>query len=420
VFKDFSWSAMTAGFVAVLIGFSSSAAIVFQAASAAGATPDQISSWIFALGLGMGLTCIGLSLYYRKPVVTAWSTPGAALLITGLAGLTMPQAIGVFMFSATLVTICGVTGLFARVMNRIPLSIAAAMLAGILVRFGMDVFAAMKLEFGLVLLMFVSYLIAKRCLPRYVIIIVLILGTAFAASQGLLKLDHFQIALAHPVLIMPQFSLTSLLGVGIPLFVVTMASQNAPGVAIMRASGYHTPVSPLMTSTGLVTLVLAPFGCFSICLAAITAAICMGKEAHEDPAKRYMASVAAGVFYLLAGAFGATVVALFAAFPKALVMAIAGLALFGTIANGLTVAMSNEKHREAALITFLVTASGISLFGIGTAFWGLVAGGMAMLALNWRWKPTSVNTAVPGSQGNVHAEQATSVASSSSPHRVSR
>ena len=423
MFKDFSWSAMTAGFVAVLIGFSSSAAIIFQAAAAAGATPDQISSWIFALGLGMGVTCISLSLYYRKPVVTAWSTPGGALLITGLAGLTMPQAIGVFMFSAALVTICGVTGLFARVMNRIPLSIAAAMLAGILVRFGMDVFAAMKLEFGLVLLMFVSYLLVKRWLPRYVIIIVLILGTAFAANQGLLKLEHFQIALAHPVLIMPQFSLTSLLGVGIPLFVVTMASQNAPGVAIMRASGYHTPVSPLMTSTGLVTLVLAPFGCFSICLAAITAAICMGKEAHEDPAKRYMASVAAGVFYLVAGVFGATVVALFAAFPKALVMAIAGLALFGTIANGLTVAMSNEKHREAALITFLVTASGISLFGIGTAFWGLVAGGMAMLPFNWRWKPALINAGVVLPQGNAQAAQvtpSTAVSSSSSPHSVSR
>jgi benzoate membrane transport protein len=386
VFKDFSWSGAAAGFVAVLIGFTSSAAIIFQAAAAAGATPGQISSWIFALGMGMGVTCIGLSLYYRTPVVTAWSTPGAALLITGLAGLSMPQAIGVFMFSAALVTICGVTGLFARAMNRIPISIAAAMLAGILARFGMDVFVAMKLEFGLVLLMFAVYLFGKRWLPRYAIILVLALGTVFAGAQGLLKFDSFHLALATPEFVMPEFTLTSLLGVGIPLFVVTMASQNAPGVAIMRASGYHTPVSPLMTWTGLTTLVLAPFGCFSICLAAITAAICMGKEAHEDPSRRYMASVAAGVFYLIAGVSGATVVALFAAFPKALIMAIAGLALFGTIANGLTVAMANEKQREAALITFLVTASGVSLFGIGTAFWGLVAGGLALLVFNWRWK----------------------------------
>jgi benzoate membrane transport protein len=389
VFKDFSWSGATAGFVAVLIGFTSSAAIIFQAAAAAGATPGQISSWIFALGVGMGVTCIGLSLYYRTPVVTAWSTPGAALLITGLAGLSMPQAIGVFMFSAALVTICGVTGLFARAMNRIPISIAAAMLAGILARFGMDVFVAMKLEFTLVLLMFAAYLFGKRWLPRYAIIVVLGLGTAFAGAQGLLKFDSFHLALATPEFVMPEFTLTSLLGVGIPLFVVTMASQNAPGVAIMRASGYNTPVSPLMTWTGLTTLVLAPFGCFSICLAAITAAICMGKEAHEDPSRRYVASVAAGVFYLIAGVSGATVVALFAAFPKALIMAIAGLALFGTIANGLTVAMANEKQREAALITFLVTASGVSLFGIGTAFWGLVAGGLALLVFNWRWKQSA-------------------------------
>ncbi len=386
---------MAAGFVAVLIGFTSSAAIIFQAAAAAGATPTQISSWIFALGLGMGVTCIGLSLYYRTPVVTAWSTPGAALLITGLAGLSMPQAIGVFMFSAALVTICGVTGLFARAMNRIPISIAAAMLAGILARFGMDVFVAMKLEFALVLLMFAVYLVAKRFSPRYAIIIVLALGTAFAGAQGLLKFESFHASLATPEFVMPEFAWTSLLGVGIPLFVVTMASQNAPGVAIMRASGYQTPVSPLMTWTGLTTLMLAPFGCFSICLAAITAAICMGKEAHEDASKRYMASVAAGVFYLVAGIFGATVVALFSAFPKALIMAIAGLALFGTIANGLTVAMSNETQREAALITFLVTASGVSLFGIGAAFWGLVAGGLAMLVFNGKWKTASATQATP-------------------------
>lgn len=423
VFKDFSWSGVAAGFVAVLIGFTSSAAIIFQAAAAAGATPGQISSWIFALGLGMGVTCIGLSLYYRSPVVTAWSTPGGALLITGLAGLTMPQAIGVFMFSAVLVTIFGVTGWFAKAMNRIPISIAAAMLAGILAHFGMDVFVAMKLEFTLVLLMFVLYLLARRLLPRYAIIIVLVLGTLFAGSQGLLKFESLHVAFATPEFVMPEFTLTSLLGVGIPLFVVTMASQNAPGVAIMRASGYHTPVSPLITWTGVTTLLLAPFGCFSICLAAITAAICMGKEAHEDASKRYMASVAAGVFYLLAGVFGATVVALFAAFPKALIMALAGLALFSTIANGLSVAMANEQQREAALITFLVTASGVTLFGIGTAFWGLVAGAMAMLVFNWK-RPSApdINTTPTAMQDKLSSSHAPShaVVHTSSTHSAQR
>jgi benzoate membrane transport protein len=381
--KDMSWSAVAAGFVVVLVGFASSAAIVFQAATAAGATPAQISSWIGALGLGMGVTCIGLSLRYKIPVVTAWATPGAALLITGLQGVTMHEAIGVFMFSGALVTLCGVTGIFEKSMKRIPLSIAAAMLAGILVRFGMDVFTAMQQEFALVALMFVAYLLGRRFLPRYAIIVVLVIGSVFAWSQGLLVFGLDDVAVTKPVLMTPTFSWTTLLSAGIPLFIVSMASQNVPGVAVLRSSGYTPPVSSLMTWTGLTTIVLAPFGCFSVCLAAITAAICASKESHENPDKRYVSSVFAGIFYLIAGVFGATVVALIAAFPKTLIMAIAGLALFGTIANGLLVAMTDERQREPALITFLVTASGMTLFGIGAAFWGIVAGTLTMLIYGW-------------------------------------
>ncbi|HWW99582.1 benzoate/H(+) symporter BenE family transporter [Collimonas sp.] len=382
--KNFPWSSVAAGFVTVLVGFTSSAVIVLQAAAAAGATPQQISSWMLALGLGMGLTCIGLSLRYKAPVVTAWSTPGAALLVTSLSGIPMAEAIGAFMFAAALVTLCGVTGWFERAMGKIPLSIAAAMLAGILAHFGMNVFVAMKPQFLMVFAMFMVYLLCKRWLPRYAIIIVLLIGVGLAASRGLLHFEHFHFAWAAPVFTMPSFSWSTIIGVGIPLFVVTMASQNAPGVAVIRASGYRTPISQLLTWTGLTTLVLAPFGCFSLNLAAITAAICMGKEAHEDPAKRYWAAVAAGGFYLLVGLFGATVGALFAAFPQELMLAIAGLALFGTIANSLTMAMANDSQREAALITFLVTASGVTLFGVGAAFWGLVAGAIAFFVLNWQ------------------------------------
>lgn len=382
--KNFPWSSLAAGFVTVLVGITSSAVIIFQAAAAAGATPAEISSWMLALGIGMGITCIGLSLRYKTPIVTAWSTPGAALLVTSLAGVPMSAAIGAFLFSAALITLCGVTGWFERAMDKIPLSIAAAMLAGILARFGMDVFVAMKLQFWLVFAMFVVYLLCKRLLPRYAIIVVLVLGIAVSATQGLLHFENFHVAFAKPVFTAPTFSWATLIGVGIPLFVVTMASQNAPGVAVIRASGYDTPISPLITWTGVTNFVLAPFGCFSLNLAAITAAICMGKEAHEDPGKRYWAGIAAGVFYLLVGIFGATVGALFAAFPKELILAIAGLALFGTIANGLTAAMSNDRQREAALITFLVTASGVSLFGIGAAFWGLLAGALALFVLSWR------------------------------------
>ncbi|MBS0543696.1 MAG: benzoate/H(+) symporter BenE family transporter [Proteobacteria bacterium] len=376
---------ISAGFVTVLVGFTSSAAIVFQAAAAAGATAAQISSWMWALGLAMGVTCIGLSLRYRAPVVTAWSTPGAALLVTALAGVSMAQATGAFIFCAVLILLAGVTRGFERVMDRIPPGIAAAMLAGVLVRFGMEVFVAMGQRFGLVFAMFLAYLLARRLQPRYAVVLVLALGSVIAAAQGLLNFGALRLEMAAPVFTMPEFDLRTTIGVGVPLFIVTMASQNVPGVAVLRASGYGSvPVSPVIGWTGAVSLVLAPFGCYAINLAAITAAICMGREAHEDPAKRYLASVFAGVFYLLVGLFGATVGALFAAFPRELVLAIAGLALFGTIGGGLATAMKDEAQREPALVTFLVTASGLSLGGIGSAFWGVVAGAIALVILNWR------------------------------------
>jgi benzoate membrane transport protein len=381
--KNFSWSSVAAGFITVLVGMTSSAVIVLQAASTAGATPQQANSWIFALGIGMGLTCIGLSLRYRMPIVTAWSTPGAALLITSLSGISMSEAIGAFVFTAALIILCGITGWFERAIDRIPLSLAAAMLAGIVTDFGMNVFIAMQSQFVMVFTMFVAWLILKCWIPRYAIIVVLLIGIMLAARQGLLNFDTFHFSLAKPVFTMPSFSWAAIIGVGIPLFIVTMVSQNAPGVAVIKASGYDAPVSSLISWTGLTMLLLAPFGCFSLNLAAITAAICMGKEAHGDPAKRYWAAVAAGAFYLLVGICGAAVTVLFAVFPRELVLAIAGLALFGTIASNLTTAMSMDSQREAALITFLVTASGVSLFGIGAAFWGLIAGGLAFFIINW-------------------------------------
>jgi len=382
--RDLSITGVTAGFVAVLVGYTGSAVIVFQAAGAAGATPAQVSSWLMALGLGMAATCIGFSLYYRAPILTAWSTPGAALLATSLVGVSMSDAIGAFLFSALLITLSGVTGWFERIMDRIPTAIAAAILAGVLVRFGLDVFIAMQTQFLLVIAMFSAYLLCKRLLPRYAIVVVFALGLAVAAQQGLMSFDAFEFEFAAPVYTAPTFSWSAIIGVGIPLFVVTMASQNVPGIAVIRSHGYRTPISPLLSWTGLTTLILAPFGGFAFNLAAITAAICMGPEAHPDPDKRYMAAVTAGFFYLLLGVFGATVGALFAAFPKELVSSIAGLALFATIANGLTAAMRDDSHREPALVAFLVTASGVTLFGIGSAFWGLIGGVLALFAFSWR------------------------------------
>ncbi|MCA0299517.1 MAG: benzoate/H(+) symporter BenE family transporter [Proteobacteria bacterium] len=379
--KDLSLSAIAAGFVTVLVGFASSAVIVFQAAQSLGASPEEISSWMWALGLGMGLTCIGLSLRYRMPVVTAWSTPGAAMLIGSVAGLPLSDAIGAFLMSALLIAASGFSGFFERMISRIPVSLASGMLAGVLLRFGIDAFAAMKTQLGMVLTMFAVYLLARRLLPRYAVILTLLVGIAFAAGLGLLRVDVLSLQLAKPVFTTPTFSLAAIVGIALPLFIVTMASQNVPGVAVIRASGYAIPISPVVGWTGLVNLLLAPFGAFALNLAAITAAICMGREAHEDAARRYVAAIAAGVFYVVVGLFGATVAALFAAFPKELILAIAGIALLGTIGNSLAAALRDEAEREPALVTFLVTASGLSLVGIGSAFWGLLAGVVTLLVL---------------------------------------
>ena len=382
--RDFSFSAVVAGFVTVLVGFASSAVIVFQAANALGAGVAEIASWMWALGLGMGVTCIVLSLRYRMPVVTAWSTPGAAMLITGAAGVSLAEATGAFLVSGLMIAIVGFSGWFERAINRIPVSIASGMLAGVLLRFGLDLFAVMKAQFPMAFAMFAVYLVMRRLSPRYAVISAFALGVAIAAAQGGLHLETVRFDLAKPVWVMPALSVGALIGVALPLFVVTMASQNVPGVAVIRASGYQIPISPVIGWTGVANILLAPFGAFAINLAAITAAICMGREAHEDATRRYVASVATGFFYVLIGLFGATVGVLFAAFPHELVAAIAGLALIGTIGNGLAAAMAAERDREAALITFLVTASGVTLLGVGSAFWGLVAGGLALLILRKR------------------------------------
>ena len=379
--KDISVSAVVAGFVTVLVGFTSTAVIVFQAAHAVGAGPAQIASWMWALGLGMGLTCIGLSLRYRMPVVTAWSTPGAAMLITSAAGVALPEAIGAFMVSGLLIAIAGFSGWFERALNRIPISIASGMLAGVLLRFGLELFIVMKAQFAMVFAMFAVYLLMRRLIPRYAVISAFALGIAVAALQGALHLETVHLEFARPVWITPEISASTLIGVALPLFIVTMASQNAPGVAVIRASGYPVPISPVIGWTGVATVMLAPFGAFALNLAAITAAICMGREAHEDSARRYMASVSAGFFYVLIGLFGATVGALFAAFPHELVAAIAGLALIGTIGNSLAAALSNDRDREPALVTFLTAASGVTLLGIGSAFWGVIAGALTLLVL---------------------------------------
>lgn len=377
--RDLSLSAVVAGFVAVLVGFSSSAVFVFEAARVLGANAAQSASWLWALGVGMALTSIMLSLRYRMPIITAWSTPAAALLISSSSGVRLAEAVGAFVLSGLLVCVAGFSGGFERVMRRVPMSLASAMLAGILLRFGMDVFVSMQQQFGLVFGMFMAYVLMRRLAPRYAVPVALLVGLVWAGLQGQLHLAAIHWQLTLPVWVTPQFSPAVLVGVALPMFVVTMASQNMAGVVAMQASGYRPPISAVIGWTGVATTLFAPFGAFSINLAAITAAICMGPEAHEDPRRRYVSAIAAGLFYLLLGIFSATVTAVFWALPHALVLALAGLALFGTIGNGLAAALERGDEREAALVTFLVTASNMSLFGVGSAFWGLVAGGLVFV-----------------------------------------
>ena len=417
--RDLSAAAVVAGFVAVLVGYTSSVAIVFQAAQALGASTAQTVSWLWALGLAMGISSIALSLHYRQPVLTAWCTPGAALL-AATQGLSLAEATGAFVVCAVLIIGVGATGWFERLMDRVPMAVAAALLAGVLTRFGLDAVLSARTAPGLVVVMAAAFLAGRRWWPRFAVPGVLLAGVAVAAWQGRLDLGPLlglgAAAWATPVFVMPQFSLGSVVGVALPLFIVTMASQNLPGVAAQRAAGYDIPVSPVTTTTGLVTLVLAPFGAFAINLAAITAAICMSPEAHADPAKRYTAPVVAGIFYTLLGLAGGAVVALLAAFPKELVATVAGLALLGSIAGGLAQALAEPRHRDAAAMTFLVTLSGISVAGIGAAFWGVVAGSVTLAVQNLA-PPRSAFGAPPDPQGSFQSRGAASGPAEPDPRR---
>lgn len=379
---DFSISAFIVGLIATMVSYAGPLLIVFQAADAANLSKELLSSWIWAISFGTGLCAIVLSIWFKAPIITAWSTPGVVLLVASWSSYSFSDAIGAFLFSGLAITLLGISGLFSKIMKHVPQAITTAMLAGILLSFGVQVFVSMQDFPALAIAMLVCYLFAKRWTPRYAVVISLLVGVAVALGFGQMHFDHVQVELVKPIFTMPTFSLDAIIGLGIPLFIVTMASQNAPGMGVLQADGYDTPASPLIATTGLASFLMAPFGSHGINLAAITAAICTGKEAHPDPDKRYIAGISSGLFYLLFGMFGATIASVFSAFPKELTAVIAGLALFASLTSSLTSAMSEPAQRESALITFLVTISGISIAGIGAAFWGLVAGVLTNLILN--------------------------------------
>ncbi|WP_447921765.1 benzoate/H(+) symporter BenE family transporter [Achromobacter aegrifaciens] len=382
--RDLSASAIAAGLVAVLVSFGGTAVLMVQAGHTAGLDSVHIGSWIGSLSLAFGLGGAVYSLRTGLPIVMAWSTPGAALLVTALAGVPFNEAIGAFILAAALTLACGLFGWIDPILRRIPGEIAAAMLAGVLLNFGMGVFSNIKQQPALVLAMCASYLLCRRWAPRYAVLVVMLVAIAIAFALDLIQLDLLDWRLTEFVWTTPAFSAQAAVSLGIPLFVVAMASQNLPGLAILQAAGYRPPASRLVAATGLLGLLAAPFGAHSVTMGAISAAICTGPEAHADPSKRYIAATTYGLGYVVLSVVAGAVAVFFQALPAALLAALAGLALLGTIMGGMAAAMANPQRREAALITLLATASGFSFWGIGSAFWGLLAGLLTHAAFEFK------------------------------------
>ncbi len=384
--RDLSASAIAAGLVAVLVSFGGTAVLMVQAGHAAGLDAARIGSWIGSLSLVLGLGGAAYSLRTGLPIVMAWSTPGAALLVTALAGVPFPEAIGAFVLAAALTLACGLFGWIDPILRRIPGEVAAAMLAGVLLNFGMGIFTNVGKQPALVLAMCAAYLVCRRWAPRYAVLMVMAVAVAMAAGLGLVQVDQLDWHLTEFVWTTPVFSMQAAVSLGVPLFVVAMASQNLPGLAILQAAGYRPPASRLVAATGFLGLLAAPFGAHSVTLGAISAAICTGPEAHAEPSKRYIAAATYGVSYFALSIVAGAVAVFFQALPAALLAALAGLALLGTIMGGMATAMANPQRREAALITLLATASGFSFWGIGSAFWGLVAGLLAHTVFEFKRK----------------------------------
>lgn len=373
-------SVITAAIVAMLVGIAGALAIVLAATEAVGATPAETASWVTALLIAMSLTSGILSWRYRIPVITAWSTPGAAVIAATGGAIGLKAAAGAFVLAGVLIVLTALIRPLGRLIERIPMAIASGMLAGVLVRFVVAMFDSAASAPPLVLPLLALYLAMRLLAPSAAMLIVIAAGAALAAWLGLVEALP-PVELSRLVLVEPSADPSVLIGLGLPLYIVTMASQNLPGAAVLRAAGYTVPLSSTLAVTGLASILIAFAGAHTVNLAAITAAICAGPDAHRDPAKRWLTGIAYAVVYLVPAAFGAALVAVFAAFPAALIKTIAGLGLVGSLTGALGAALGEERQRFAAVVTFAISASGMSLLGIGPAFWGLV-GGLAVHGLD--------------------------------------
>ncbi|WP_337081208.1 benzoate/H(+) symporter BenE [Acinetobacter pittii] len=387
--NDWSISATVAGFLAVLISYSGPLIIFFQAAQRAHVSTDMMVSWIWGISIGAAVSGIYLSIKYKTPVITAWSAPGTALLVTLFPNVSLNEAVAAYITSAIVIFLIGVTGYFDKLLKWIPQDVAAGMMAGILFQFGIGLFTASDSMPFIVFSMLIVFLIAKRLIPRYTMIWVLAAGVLLSLILGKMNPVDVSFSLAIPQWISPEWTWNSTLNLAVPLILVSLTGQFLPGMAIMKISGYDTPAKPIITVTSIASLAVACVGGITIVLASITAALCMGKDAHELKEKRYIAGIANGIFYILGGLFAGSIVMLFSLLPKELVAALAGLALLGAIATNISVAMKNDNQRDAALITFLATASGMHFLGLSSVFWGICIGVIAHFILTPRSTPAT-------------------------------
>lgn len=382
--NDFSVPAVFAGFITFLVGISVSAVLVIEAAQTLGANTEQITSWFWALGLAIGLSGLLLSWKFKYPVATSWSTAGLALILATGSGYNLNEAIGAFLVCGLLTAILGFSGVFQKVLSYIPQSLTSAMLAGVLLKFGIALFASMQNEWAFILSLLAAYILSKRFWPRYSIVITVIAGIAMCPIFLNFSMPSIDFSMAKPVWVTPEFSSSAILGLALPLFVINMASQYLPGLAMIKSYGYNPHVNHLIGWTGTAQALLAPFGSYSVNIAAISAAISLDDQVHPDPQKRYIAGMSCGFFYILMGIFAATLTSFLMSFPAIFITALAGIALLGTISHNIAIAFHEVSDREAALLTFLFSASGIQFFGIGSAFWGLIFGFAVHLILKLR------------------------------------
>ncbi|EPR9360871.1 benzoate/H(+) symporter BenE [Acinetobacter baumannii] len=387
--NDWSISATVAGFLAVLISYSGPLIIFFQAAQRAHVSTDMMVSWIWGISIGAAVSGIYLSIKYKTPVITAWSAPGTALLVTLFPNVSLNEAVAAYITSAIVIFLIGITGYFDKLLKWIPQDVAAGMMAGILFQFGISLFTASDSMPLIVFSMLIVFLIAKRLMPRYTMIWVLAAGVLLSLILGKMNPVDVSFNLAIPQWISPEWTWNSTLNLAVPLILVSLTGQFLPGMAIMKLSGYDTPAKPIITATSIASLAVACVGGITIVLASITAALCMGKDAHELKEKRYIAGIANGIFYILGGLFAGSIVMLFSLLPKELVAALAGLALLGAIATNISVAMKNDGQRDAALITFLASASGMHFLGLSSVFWGICIGVIAHFILTPRSTPAT-------------------------------